>query len=179
VIQVTRVLTFEEYVASNRIALLNSTLARRLQTLMWLNILPIVSAATILLTLWELNDLRAGSGNSSAFIFWCGVLGASIMSCLYPWIFRRKLTKMYQRQELDRPWTIRIDPTGIQSTLPGKFDTRFEWAYFDRQVETSELFTLVQSKRLIFITLPKSSLSPDDQIELRKLLAAHIHKNPT
>lgn len=178
-IRVTRVLTFSEYVASNRIALLNSTLGRRFSTILWLNVMPFVSAATILLALWELNHLSAGSGNSAAFIFWCGVIGGSLMSCLYPRIFRRKLTKMYKRQELDQPWTIRIDPAGIQSTVPGKCETRFEWAYFDRQVETPELFTLVQSKRLVFITLPKSSLSPDDQIELRKLLAAHIPKNPT
>ena len=96
------------------------------------------------------------------------------MLSLHPLGFRRRLRKIYRRQELDQPWTIRLEATGIQSTVHGKADTRFEWAYFDRYVETADLFTLIQTKRPAFITLPKWALNSDEQAELRRLLRDHI-----
>jgi hypothetical protein len=173
-IQVTRVLTFNEYVTSNRITLLHSTPSRRLAAIISLYVLPIVGVVGVVLTVWQMNRLWAGPGNGAAFGFWSGVLGGSFVCCFYRRFYRRKLRRLYKQQELHEPWTISVDKTGVQSIIPGKADTRLEWAFFDRYVETPELFTLIQSKRPTFITLPKSVLGPDEQAELRQLLSDHV-----
>ena len=81
---------------------------------------------------------------------------------------------MYQRQDLDRPWSVELSDHGIKSTIPNRAETQFEWVYFDRYVETPSLFVIIEPKRLVFIPVAKDSLPVAEQTELRELLDTHL-----
>lgn len=176
-IQLTRTLTFEEFAASNKIALLHSGFGRRLNTIIWLYVVPSLAAVALIPAIWALRSLPAGRENAGFFILLWGLIGACVGSFWYPFAFRRKLRRSYRRQELDQLYFFQIDPEGIQSRRPGKFETKFDWSYFDRCIETSDQFTLIQSKRLTFIAIPKSTLTSDAEAELRGLLSEHVQAN--
>ncbi len=84
------------------------------------------------------------------------------------------MRKLYKEQELSLPWTIKLSEEEIHSVVQGRSDTRFQWAFFDSFVETEEMFTLLQKRRPVFLTIAKESLQPVEQAEVRTLLQAKL-----
>ena len=174
-IRIRRSLTFKDYVASNKIALMNANFSRKASFILSIRVLPFVGLLGFLLSVQTLIRLWTRPGNNAgAFGIGCGLAGLGVLLCVQPFIFQRKLRKMYQRQDLDQSWILEVSPQGVRSTIPGKADTHFEWAFFNRYIETKDLFILLQLKRLIFVTIPKTSLGPGEESELRELLSTYL-----
>ena len=100
----------------------------------------------------------------------------AICYVLRPIFYRRKLSKFYQNQELGEPRTIEVSDAGIRSTILGKADTHFDWAFFNGYDENDELFILIQNKQAKFVVFPKSDMQENSLQELRELAARHLSR---
>ncbi|NYF80135.1 YcxB family protein [Granulicella arctica] len=170
-ISITRVLTFEEYAASNKLALRYGTLRRKCKFFVYLYAMPTLGLLLFLFATWMLIDTWKSSDTYVSWFIW---MGGSLCWIFCPWFFRKRTRRSYKEQELHLPWTTEISETGVHSVIPGKAASHFEWTFFSSFVETSELFIILQRKRPIFITVPKDSLDPVQQIELRALLITNL-----
>jgi YcxB-like protein len=174
-IRIHRVLTLEEYRANNKIVLLQSTFWRRANFRLFTSVLPVVGFIGLVPSFWFASHVWHESGNNAVtFGVACAICWLCIWFGAYPLFFRRKLAKLYGRQELNRPATIEISDRGIKTTIAERSETQFEWAFFSRYIESDEYFTIIQDKRLIFITIPKHSVAFEEQAELRTVLGAHL-----
>ena len=72
--------------------------------------------------------------------------------------------------------TIRVEmnETGVEIIrTSGDADVRYRWQAFVKQLESESLYLLFPTE-MSFVIIPKRALTPDQQTELRDLLAAHI-----
>ena len=174
-IQITRLLTFKQYAASTRLANLHGPLRRKLNYIAFIYFLPLLALVGVPITMameraaWH----RHGDQGGPVFI-WGSLFGVSIYYLCSPLLFRKKMRRLYKQQELDCPWTLELSDQGVRSTIPGKADTHFEWAFFDCFIETKDLFCLLQKKRTVFITIANDSLGPAEYDELKRLLATNL-----
>jgi len=175
VISITRVLPFELYAASNRLALQHGTFKRRLSYFVCVRFGMLIGIFGVPLSLWLMHYAWNAPGPHAAeFGAACGIAAYFSYLCCYPFLFRRKMLKLYKEQELSLPWTIELSEEEIHSVIPGRSDTRFQWPFFDSFVETEEMFTLLQRRRPVFLTIAKESLQPVEQDGVRSLLQAKL-----
>jgi len=175
VISITRVLPFEQYAASNRLALQHGTFKRRFWYYVRVRFGPLIGLAGLPLFAWLMHHTWYAPGPHAAeFGAACGMTYYCLCLCLSPWLFNRKMRKLYKEQELSLPWTIVLSEEEIHAVVQGRSDTRFQWAFFDSFVETDEMFTLLQKRRPVFLTIAKESLQPVEQDGVRTLLQAKL-----
>jgi hypothetical protein len=176
-ISMSRVLSFREYAAANKIALLHGTFGRRMNYLFYLWINPFLGTLALPIAIWKLVHAWNAPGDHGTSVgFWAGGAAFFLYLMFYPLLFRRKMKTLYKQQELHREWLIEVSDAGIHSTISGLSDSRLEWAYFNCFVETPEIFVMIKKLRPVFISLPKRVLTPAEQDELRSLLGAHLAK---
>jgi hypothetical protein len=174
---IKRVLSLEEFAASNRLALMHGSTARKVNYLAFCFVIPILSLASLPFTVWLLVDIWKRPGNHVEFFATlCGVLGISLYFVLCPVLFRYRIRKLYRQQQLDRECEIEVAENGIRSRLIGLADSHLEWAYFDSYVETRETFVLLKKLRPVFITIAKATLSDPQKVQLRELLDGRLER---
>ena len=173
----SRVLSFREYAAATKIALLHGPFGRRMNYLFYIWINPFLSTLALPIAVWKVFHAWNAPGDHGTSVgFWAGGAAFFLYLMFYPLLFRRKMKTLYKQQELHREWIIELSDEGIHSTVPGLSDSRLEWSYFNGFVETPELFVMSRKLRPVFISLPKRLLTSAEQDELRVLLAAHLAK---
>jgi hypothetical protein len=174
-ISVTRVLPFEQYAASNYLALRHGTFKRRFCCFAYVRLGPLLAIIGLPVTLWLMvHAWRAPGQHGAEFGASCGLAWYFGYLGFYPLLFKRKMRKLYREQELSLPWTIELSQEDIHSVIQGRSDTRFQWVYFNSFVETNEMFTLLKKQRPVFLTIAKENLQPREQDELRSLLLAKL-----
>ena len=174
-ISVTRVLSFDEFAASNRLALLHGTIGRKVSYIACCFVLPIISLVALPIAGWLLISTWQRSGNhADEFGVLSGVFAMFLVFLFWPLLFRRKMRKLYRQQQLERVWEIEVSERGVHSKLVGLADTHLEWVYFDYYVETPNSFVLLKKLRPVFLTIGAISLDTSQKTELRGLLDAHL-----
>jgi YcxB-like protein len=102
------------------------------------------------------------------------------IACLWyltnPLRFRRRVKKLYFRIEADKESTTILSESGIRSVRPGKYDSMMEWGYYNRFLETADMFLIFPEKLTAFAKIPKNQLQPEQVAELRVLLTAHLQE---
>jgi hypothetical protein len=177
-VRITRLLTFEQYVASTRLIHFHTTLRRKFAYVTFFYITPPLSCLGILFAIYKMIQSWQTLGDGGEFVVWLILLWFSCCFVHYPFAFRKKLRKLYREQELGMPWTLEVSDEGVRSIRPGRSDTRFEWGYFDGYIDDWEFFCLVRSKRLAFVSISKSELATEDFNELMTILPAHLSLLP-
>jgi hypothetical protein len=174
-IRFSRVLPFDEYLAANRIANLHSTRWRRVQYIAFMKVLPALAIILVPLGAWlAINAWREPGNHAESFglNLALAAYGAVLLYC--PLSFRRRVRKQYQRQGFHEHWLVEISPSDVHSAIAGQVDSRLEWGYFNSCIETPKLFVLIRHATGTFLSLPKTSLSADEQAELRAIIASHL-----
>jgi hypothetical protein len=100
-----------------------------------------------------------------------GVIWAVVMWARPRWWARNQYTK---QPGVQGPRTVIIDAEGVHSCWNGG-SSDIEWKNYIRYVESKRHF-LLYSSPVIFNTLPKRALTPEQVSEFRKLLAQNISK---
>jgi hypothetical protein len=146
-ISTTRVLPFEQYAASNYLALRHGTFKRKFWYYICVRFGPLIGVIGLPLAIWLMHYAWYAPGPHAAeFGAACGITWYFGYLCSYPWLFKRKMRKLYRDQELNLPWTIELSEEDIHSVIQGRIDTRFQWVFFDSFVETKEMFTQLKKQ---------------------------------
>jgi len=88
--------------------------------------------------------------------------------------FKGRVKKAFSAQKLDAELTVTLNEPGYRAIrVDGGGEGRINWELFDKWGETKDIFVLFPNLRTV-VTIPKRALTPDQQTELRAMLAAHI-----
>jgi hypothetical protein len=108
-IAVKRVLSFDEFAASNRITLLHGPIGRKLNFILCGYVLPILGVAALPFVGWlAVRAWHEPGDHAGLFGVLCGMLAMCAYYALYPLLFLRKMKTLYRQQQLDREWEIEI-----------------------------------------------------------------------
>jgi hypothetical protein len=129
------------------------------------------------LLIWRACKVWSSPGDhGGSFGLLCGAVFAAGYYACWPLLFRRKIARLYDQQQLDREWELEFSDDCVRSKLLGLAESRLEWPYFQTFVETSDIFLLLRTRRLAFVTVSKASLDESQQAELRTLLKKHLEQ---
>jgi len=177
VIQVRRILKIEEYIQSNRLACRSGTTSQRFQFFLcaWglfpLGVVALPFLAWRLAAVWQ---LPGDQGTRVALL--SGAIALAGYCAFWPLLYRRKVAKLYAQQQLDREWELEFSEECIRSKFVGLVESRLEWIYFQRFIETPKIFLVLRTKRPAFLTVSKETLNAKDVAALRALLASRLEQ---
>ena len=117
------------------------------------------------------SSLFRAQDNMAAIILWI-VLVCFLLTL--PIRYRRVVKKRYDMQRMAATIRVEMNETGVEIIrTSGDADVRYRWQAFVKQLESESLYLLFPTE-MSFVIIPKRALTPDQQTELRDLLAAHI-----
>ena len=170
-------LTLDDYTEGNRMLLLHSTLARKVNYIIFVRLGWLIGIPTfcIAAALTVVNLLRPGSYMGAA---WSGILAAigwlGIMCMISPFTYRRRLTRCFKEQKLPSERILTTSDSGIHvARTDGESESRMSWSGFDKGLETEQMFVLFPNRRQ-FVSVPKRAMTPKQQDEFRDLMMTRV-----
>jgi hypothetical protein len=172
-ITVTGIPTFQQYLAASRYGMLHTTFRRKLYFIARVYALPILGLVGLPVMAWI--HIEAWP---DAWQYTFDVPTELFLFCLFllisPLFYRRAMRRRYTQQDVDKPVTVEFSEQGAHVIIPLKVDMRMEWAAFTAFAEIPHFFLLFTKPNQIPIMVPTDGVPPDQQAELRTLLAAHL-----
>lgn len=103
-----------------------------------------------------------------------GLIGGGAVLLFNPMMYRRRLRRIFRQGNFGLPGVTRFYPEGlIAIRKDGAMQTSLTWNSFEQWAESTGLFVLILSK-IQYTWIPKRVLNPEQQKQLRDLLAAKI-----
>jgi hypothetical protein len=166
--QTEYVISLEEYLHANRLWARNEVL--RYRTCYWFRSWP----AVVLGVLFILSVIFLKWFETSSKALAVATLIIGLILILQPYGYRQTMRKSYDRNKMALPVRVNVTDACLEIALAnGNADSRLAWPLFEKYIESESLFQLV-FRRASFVLIPKRALTPDQQSELRALLASHI-----
>jgi hypothetical protein len=170
-------LTFPQFLAASRLYALHTTVRQKVNYFGYLFVLPIFGAVMLPFTAWIfVSSVRSGDGNALISGLALGLFLGGLYLLTNRLRYRARMRKLYKAQSHELPHIVEFSDEGIHTTVPGLMDARFEWAFFESFIESTDLLLFIRGPRSIFVAVAKSNLDASQEAELRTLLNEHLRQ---
>jgi hypothetical protein len=170
-------LTLEDYAEGSQMLALSTTFRRKLNYYLFLRFGLVTGFSFLLLAigLSVLTPIRPGSSIALAVNGITGVfLWIGLVAIISPFTYRRRLKRSFRDQKFPCELRLMTIDQGIAiSRADGTSEDRFNWAAFDKALETNRIFVLFPNARQL-VAIPKRVMTPEQQLEFRDRIARHI-----
>ncbi len=110
------------------------------------------------------------SGSSATF----GVLAVCLLAPLIEqWIMRRNFQSMFPSRTPARIIRYTVSEEGVDVEIPLIAEATYQWGSFLKFIQDGR-FILLYTSKTRFLSLPTTSLSPENHTELNELIARHL-----
>jgi hypothetical protein len=170
-------MTLEDFVEGNTVFQLHRDRGTRLRYKLFVQYAYVLGPIVMIVGLSLLfASLRSGS---EILIGAMLIVGSAFVGCGVNWLLiprsrRRKLARIFRERKEPVECVLTADELGIVSVRTDRAaESRISWSMFENVVEMQNNFVAMLEQR-IFFPIPKRAMTPEQQQELRALLAAHI-----
>ncbi|HEY6447544.1 MAG TPA: YcxB family protein [Acidobacteriaceae bacterium] len=168
----------DDFITANRVTLLHRGGLVRLKYLIYVQYAYVIGPLLAVAGFWALlvtarHSLGGGDG-SAGFVISLALMGGGIGWLFNPMWARHKLERIFNRRKEPHDYTLVADDAGIAAARgDGAAESRIKWSMLEKSTETDSCFVLL----LVGgqgIPVPKRTMTPEQQEELRDLLARHV-----
>lgn len=167
--------TVEEFREANLIALVNKGGLLKLKYdlyVRWAFVAGPILIVCGLFLVWQ--GVHYGVDAMLLILFFAITFGGGVGMLFNPWWYRRKVRRLFAERKGQTELIYSADDSGFSCMrADGASEGRANWSVFEKAVETPNIFALFPNRGQC-VYLAKRAMTPEQQSELRALVAAHI-----